>query len=912
VERRAIAALAADGALHALRVDAGGLGEDDARARLAEHGPNELPPPARAHPLRRFAAQVTHFMALLLWGAAALSFVARMPELGWAIAAVVLLNGAFSFWQERRAERAIEALDAMVPRRARVVRGGRERDVPARDLVPGDILVLEEGDRVPADARVIRAERLRLDLSLLTGESSPVERTAAPEDGGPADARCLAPCGATVVEGRGRAVVHATGARTELGRIARLATGVRRVPSDLEVEVQRVVRIVSGVAVVMGAAVFTLVQGLGATPAEASLFAIGIAVANVPEGLLPAITVTLAINAGRMAKRRALVRRLSAVETLGAVSVICTDKTGTLTQNRLAVRAVWVPGDGRPGSAPGRAEPLLAAAVLCTNARVGPGPSRGAPDATERALLLAAAGAGLEPEALREAWPRRAEAPFDPRRRLMTVVLDGSPPLLGGGPLSVTKGAPAEVLARCAAVRTPAGDVPHAGALRAAVLAAHDALAARGLRMLAVAVRAPAPGGALVEEELVLLGLLGMEDPPRASVREALAACRRAGIEVTLVTGDHGLTAAALAREVGLAEAAERIVDGPALDALDETALATLLSDGRPVAFARVVPEQKLRLVRAYQALGRVVAVTGDGVNDAPALHAAHVGVAMGEGGTDVAREAADVVLLDDDFSTLVAAIEEGRATWANVRKFLAYIFTSNVPELAPFVAMMVLGVPPALGILLILAIDLGTDMLPALALGAEPPEPGLMDRPPRARQHRLLDAGVLVRAYAVLGVVEAAVALGGFGAAHVLQGGTLATLRAATAGLLAGTAPPEIAAAQAVAVTATFAAIVCAQVGNVLACRSETIPASAVHAPRGPLLAVGIAVELVILVAVVYAPPLQRLLGTAPLPLAAWGPLALCPVAMVLADTAWKRAVAAAARLRRRRADTRRRARAS
>jgi Ca2+-transporting ATPase len=909
VQATAIAALAADEALRALGGAPGGLGDDEVRARLAAHGANELPPPARAHPLRRFAAQVSHFMALLLWAAAALSFVARMPELGWAIAAVVLLNGAFGFWQERRAERAIEALDAMVPRRARVVRGGRERDVPARELVPGDVLVLEEGDRVAADARVIRAERLRLDLSLLTGESAAVERTAAADPAaGTVEARCLAPCGATVVEGRGHAVVHATGAATELGRIARLATAVRRVPSDLEVEVQRLVRIVTILAVAMGAAVFGLVHWLGASPAEAALFAIGIAVANVPEGLLPAITVTLAVNARRMARRRALVRRLSAVETLGAVSVVCTDKTGTLTENRLAVRAVWVPGDGRAGSAPGRAEPLLAAAVLCTNARTGPGPSRGAPDATERAILLAAAGAGLEPEALREACPRRGELPFDPRRRLMTVVVDATPALLGGAPLSITKGAPAEVLARCTAVRTPAGDVPHEGAIRGAVQAAHDGLAAGGLRMLAVAVRAPAPGGAVVEEGLVLLGLLGMEDPPRAGVREALLACRRAGIEVTLVTGDHGLTAAALAREVGLADAAARIVDGPALAALDDAALDALLSDGRPVAFARVVPEQKLRLVRAYQRLGHVVAVTGDGVNDAPALHAAHVGVAMGEGGTDVAREAADVVLLDDDFSTLVAAIEEGRACWANVRKFLAYIFTSNVPELAPFVAMMLLGVPPALGILLILAIDLGTDMLPALALGAEPPEPGLMGRPPRTRDQRLLDAPLLVRAYAVLGVAEAAVSLGAFAVAHALQGETLASLRAATAGLLAGTAPPAVAAAQAVAVTATFAAIVAAQVGNVVACRSETIPAAALHAPRGPLLTLGVAVELAILVAVVYAPPLQRLLGTAPLPLAAWGPLALCPLAVVLVDTAWKRALASSARAR----DTRRRPRAS
>jgi Ca2+-transporting ATPase len=909
VEGKAVAPLGVEAVFPALRTRPAGLAADEARARLAEHGPNALPPPRRAPAALRLAAQLTHFMALLLWGAGALAFVARMPELGWAILAVVLLNGAFGFWQERRAGRALDALEALVPRRVRAVRGGREVDVGAEELVPGDVVALEEGDRVPADARLVWAERLRLDLSLLTGESAPVERGADPDPSGrgPADATCLVPSGATVLEGRGRAVVHATGRATELGRIAGLATATARVPSRLEHEVRRLVRIVTLIALVMGGAVFALVRVLGAGPYESALFAIGIVVANVPEGLLPAITITLAVNVQRMARRRALVRRLSAVETLGAVEVICTDKTGTLTQNRLAVRALWrweaqdeVLAEAPP---PAAARPLLAAAALCTNARRGPGPSRGAPDATERALLEAGEAAGLDVEALRAAAAREGELPFDPARRRMTVVLAASPAELGGGAVAVTKGAPVEVLERCVAVRGEAGDVPLDAAARARVLGAHDALAARGLRMLAVAVRAGEGLGALapdaLEAGLVLLGLVGMEDPPRPGVREALGACRRAGITVTLVTGDHGLTARALAREVGLDDAAARLVDGGELERMDEGALARLL-EGGGVGFARVVPEQKLRLVRAWQRLGKVVAVTGDGVNDAPALHAAHVGVAMGEGGTDVAREAADVVLLDDDFATLVAAIEEGRATWANVRKFLAYVFTSNVPEIAPFLAMMLLGIPPALTILLILAIDLGTDMLPALALGAEPPEPGLMDRPPRRRARRLLDTPLLVRAYGVLGVAEGILSIAAFLAAWSLQGVPLAALRAALPALLAGTAPEALAAAQRVAVTAAFAAIVCCQIGNVLACRSETIPATALHRPRGRLLAAGLALEVAILAAVVYAPPLQGVFGTAPLPAAAWPALAACAPAMVGVDLAWKRVTRALA-LRRR-----------
>ncbi|WP_277956835.1 HAD-IC family P-type ATPase, partial [Anaeromyxobacter sp. SG17] len=395
---------------------------------------------------------------------------------------------------------------------------------------------------------------------------------------------------------------------------------------------------------------------------------------------------------------------------------------------------------------------------------------------------------------------------------------------------------------------------------------------------------------------------LRVEDPPRPGVREALATCRRAGVTVTVVTGDHALTARAIAEEVGLWRKGARVVEGPALDALDDRAVEALLSTGDPLVFARANPEQKLRLVRAYQRLGRVVAVTGDGVNDAPALHAAHVGVAMGQGGTDVARAAADVVLLDDDFSSIVAAVEEGRATFANARKFLAYVLTSNVPEIVPFLAMAALRIPPALGILQILAIDLGTDMLPALALGAEPPEPGAMRVPPRPRARRLLDAAVLVRAYGVLGLAEAAACMGAFAAVWHAAGLSLGELQAATPALLGHTAPAALAATERTATTAAFAAIVCCQVGNVLACRSERVPALRAHRP-GPLLVAGIAAELLLLLAIVYAPPLQAMFGTAPLPARAWPWLAACAPAMVAVDALAKRA-------RRRTAGTRARGR--
>jgi Ca2+-transporting ATPase len=880
-----------------------GLGPVEAAARLREAGPNEI----QSAPLRpaflRLLAQLTHFMALLLWAAGALAFVSGMPELGWAIFAVVLLNGAFGFLQEHRAERALSALEALVPRRARVLRDGHVLVIPAREVVRGDVLLLEEGDRVAADARLVASARLRLDLSLLTGESVPEDRDEAPSapDLPVASVRCFAPAGATVAAGRARAVVFATGAASELGRVASLATAARRAPSTLETQVARIVRIVTAFAVSMGVAVFALLQAFGARTGESVLFAIGIVVANVPEGLLPAITITLASNVQRMARRRAIVSRLSSVETLGAVDVICTDKTGTLTRNELSVRNAWVPGSGvvdLPQRDPGAAvRRLLAAAALANDAQRTPAGLTG--DPLDRALVEAAAAAGLEREALDGECPRVAEVPFDARRKRMTVVLRSAPPLgraPGSSFIAVTKGAFLSVLDRCGSAEEAGTARPLDPAGRAVIVEAHDALARRGQRLIAIAVReagddlAELPLDSL-EQRLTFLGLLGLEDPPREGVRDALEACRRAGIAVTIVTGDHGLTARAVAEEIGLWSDGWRVVDGHELEALGDAALDALLAGSQGFLFARVTPEQKLRLVRAYQRLGHVVAVTGDGVNDAPALHAAHVGVAMGRGGTDVARAAADIILLDDDFSTIVAAVEEGRATFSNVRKFLAYVFTSNVPEIAPFLAMAALRIPPALGILQILAIDLGTDMLPALALGAERPEPGVMERPPRPPRAPLLDATLVGRAYGFLGVVEAVASLAAFLLVWRSAGYSLSDLQAATPALLAHV-PGAAAGIHREATSTALAAVVCCQIGNVFACRSERPRSMRAALAASPFVRWGIAVEIALLLAIVYLPPLQAVFGTAPIPAGSWPWLALCAPALLLLDLARGRAV--------------------
>lgn len=808
-----------------------GLTDAEAAARLARDGPNELTTARPPAAWRQLLDQFTHFFAVMLWVAAVLAAVGDLPELSVAIVAVVVLNGLFAFVQERRSLHTTERLRDLIPRRVTVVRSGRHRDIDGRDLVVGDLVVLGAGDRVSADLVARQAHALALDTSALTGESIPT----AVDRGAPLAAGCF------VVEGEGLGRVVATGSDTRLAGIARLTATATRPPTPLARELRRVVRLLATVALVVGGGFFGILLLLGQPPSDGFVFAVGVTVALVPEGLLPTVTLSLAVGAQRMAARHALVRHLESVETLGSTTFVCTDKTGTLTHNQMAVVEVWMPsgrivvdGEGYApdatitGPAPARraAVDVAWAARMCSTGHVvaeGTG-WRAQGDPMEAAIDALGARLGVPPDE-----PVELRFPFDPRRRRMSVVAGGS---------VLVKGAPDAVLPRCRPVD-----------------GAHRALAdltGRGLRVLAVARRArpvPDPTDADgAEDDLDLLGLLALEDPPRGEVGHALAECRRAGVRVAMVTGDHPATALAIATEVGLWRPGAPVLTGDDLPDDEEQLGAAIDHDG--VVLSRVSPEQKLRIATALQRRGHVVAMTGDGVNDGPALQAADIGVAMGAGGTDVAREAADLVLLDDRFETIVDAIGQGRSVFTNIRRFLTYHLTDNVAELTPFALWAVSGgtIPLALGVMQVLALDLGTDTFSAVALGAESPRGDVLDQPPE--RGRLFDRLVTRRAFGVLGPVEAASEMAAFGAVLVAGGWWF------------GEDPPN--ALLATASGAAFLTVILAQSANAFACRSRTRPVSRRLLLGNRLLVGAVGLELAIGLACLTVPPLAGALDHA------------------------------------------------
>ncbi len=858
-----------------------GLTQAEAARRFALHGPNELEDLGTKSPWRILWEQLTATMVVVLLAAAGISLLLRDYKDAIAILAIVALNTVLGFTQEHRAERALAALRRLARPSVRVRRDGRVQDVPARTLVPGDILLLEAGNVVAADGRLLQAESLRAQESALTGESEAVEKATAalPSHDLPlGDRNNMVFSGTVITYGRGEAVVVATGTQTELGRIAEMIQGVVAEPTPLQKRLDRLGRRLAGFALVVVAVIFALGLLRGEPVQRMLLTAVSLAVAAVPEGLPAVVTVTLALGAQRMLRRKALIRRLPAVETLGSVTVICSDKTGTLTESRLAV-TVMQTSSGRVDLAEHllRAENsaaiavlrqhpavavLLAGGALCSDAHLAPATDDPAKvtavgDPTDAALVIAAARAGLAKPELERVLPRIAELPFDSERKRMTTVhrlqkeapkpaaaeaLRGLENTLDNAPLlAFVKGAVDSLLYVSSRVWNQGRIEPLDEERRSRILAAHDRLAREGIRVLGVAFR---PLAALpaelerVEEDFVFLGVVGMMDPPRPEVKDAVRTCRAAGIRPVMITGDHPLTALNIAREVGIIERG-RAISGVELSRMSEADLTTAVKDVS--VYARVSPAHKLAIIQALQSHGEVVAMTGDGVNDAPALKRANIGVAMGITGTDVAREASDMVLLDDNFATIVAAVREGRVIYDNIRKFIQYLMATNSSEiwvmfLAPFA-----GMPLPLLPLQILWINLVTDGLPALALAVEPAERGVMSRPPVPPGQSIL-AGGMGRHILWVGLLIAALALGLGYWRWFLDDPAWQTL---------------------IFTTLTFA-----QMANCLAIRSgrDSLFTVGLFSNR-PLLG-AVVLTFLLQLAVVYTPYLQPFFGTVDLPL--------------------------------------------
>ena len=890
---------------------AGGLSPEEAQERLRRYGPNTLKEPSHYSLIRRFLDQFTHFLAILLWIAAALAFAAEfmkpgegMATLGWAILGVIVINAVFAFFQEYKAERAVHALHRLLPARAWVLRSTQPHDVSRSEIVPGDVLLIEEGEQIPADARLIEVADMRVDLSSLTGESQPKRRTAEPvSDGHLLDIPNLVFAGTPVLSGRGRAVVFATGMQTEFGKIAQLSSTVVTGLSPLQKEIAKVTHVVALLSVAMGMVFFVIGLSMGLGLWISAIFGIGIIVANVPEGLLPTVTLALALGSQRMAKRQALIKQLTSVETLGCTTVICTDKTGTLTENRMRVARFYMDHlevevqesrlviAGRVTTAIEAEEyaPLFNAIIHCHNAkrvRQTDGRPSVTGDPTEVALVEFALDHGL---LHREPLPRMGELPFDADRKRMATLHWHESRLV-----AFVKGAPESLVPLCDQMLHHTARSPMSQEDRRRITAQSQTFAQQAYRVLAVAMRDIEQGVEKldidhVEQNLTFLGLVAMMDPPRPEVPEAILRCRQAGVRTVMITGDHPLTALAIARQIGMAPKDSPtepagycpVIEGRQVETMSDDALRRLLAPTRPdkaeAVFARMAPRHKMRVVSVLKDMGEVVAVTGDGVNDAPALNIADIGIAMGITGTDVAKETADMILLDDNFATIVNAIEEGRAVYANIRKFSTYVLASNVPEIVPYLAYGLFGIPLALTVPQILAVDLGTDMVPALALGAEKPDAGIMAIPPRPRTERLMNLPLLLRAYVFLGLIEAGIAMGAFFLLLWAEGWTWS--------MPLDWSDPRYRQATA----ATFAAIVIAQVANVFACRSDRVSLSQLSWFSNPLLLWGIMTELVILALIVYTPWGNAIFATSPLPAWIFGPLVLGALVLLFAEESRK-----------------------
>lgn len=885
-----------------LQTSAKGLSSQEADARLAKYGPNVLLEKKRTSIAYKFMVQLKDLFGILLLIAALLAaFVDTTMSV--TILAVVLINVVFSLFQEWRAEKAMETLKSWLPEYAKVIRDGELEKILVRNLVLGDIIVLEDGDRVPADARLIEAYDLWTNNVPLTGESEPQPRTTesvAVVDATYLDASNMVFMSTSVAKGQGRAVVVNTGMKTKFGQIASLTQEIADEPSPLQKEIAHTAKYDFVVAITVGVLFFVVSNlWLHVSIFASVLFMIGVMVALVPEGLQVTVSSALAINVLKMAKENVLVKKLSAVQTLGSVTVICTDKTGTVTKGEMTVERIWVhdkvievsgigyepvggfkcEGQGLKEDEFRAVERLLEISALCNSAKIEAPSDRNRSwsivgDPTDGALLVAALKHGLSVQSILAEKPMFQVLPFDSKRKRMTTLHR-----FEAHEFAFTKGGPRSILSICDRIVVGNNVEELTPQNLAAVEGRIREFANRGLRVIAVAYKELLECSYKeqeVESGMVFAGIAGMKDPPRPEVRQAVALAKRAGIKIAIITGDYGPTAQVIAEEVGIVEPEKcRIVRGVDLDGLTDVRIAEEVRKG-DVIFARVSPEQKLRIVTALKQHGEIVAVTGDGANDAPSLREADIGVAMGVSGTDVAREAADMVLLDDSFASIVKAVESGRTIYENLRKFIVYVFTHNWAELIPYVLYIVLGIPLPLLVIQVLAIDLGIDVIPSLALSREPPEPGIMSEMPRSIKERLFNSRVFFRSLYI--------------GAIIATGAVLGCITAwISGGWKFGTALSDTSILYRKGTTMTFAGIVVAQVGNVLATRTNKVSLFKTSVKSNKWIWVGIAAQISIISVLVYVPFMQAVFQTTGLGPLDWAFLGILACIVVFADEARK-----------------------
>jgi len=845
------------------RVDSSpkGLSQDEAEKRQQEYGYNIFQAKKKAPLIVRFGKHLVNFFALLLWVGAILSFTAEWIHpgegnlyIGIALVAVIFLNAIFTFIQEYQSERIMESFEKMMPVKITVLRDGEPIEIHTKYLVPGDIILLNTGDKVPADARLIEENGLKVDNSPLTGESEPLLRKLECTHDNILESRNMVFSSTLVQAGNGKALVYKTGMETQIGQTAQLTREIKEIDSPLKKELNRFIKIISAIAIALGITFFMISLIKGDRVMACLTFAIGIIVANVPEGLLPTVTLALSMASKKMAKKKALIKNLESVETLGAATVICTDKTGTLTQNKIAVNTLLLnlkeeKADAGNLSQQSGFDKLLNIFTLCNNAVIHNDHNHHG-DPIDLALLLFA-DKFTDINKVNHDHIRVHESPFDSKTKRMIATNKNADNQL----IAHLKGAPEVVLEKCNTLLLNGKTVRLTDEYKNEILNYYQNFASRGERVLAIAYKTTETEKA-IEEGFTFVALIGMLDPPRPEVPDAIKKCKEAGIKLVMITGDYSLTAEAIAKQIGMLDGdGANIMTGEELSKIDNDQLKTFLKK-EDMIFARIIPIHKMRIVKVLQSMGEIVAVTGDGVNDAPALKKADMGVAMGIAGTDVAKEAAKMVLLDDNFATIVNAIQVGRTSYDNIKKFIAYILTSNVPEILPFIAFVLLGIPLPLTIILILAIDLGTDLLPALGLGIEKPEADVMKRKPRSKNEHLLSKKLLFRSYGIIGMLEAAA--GFFAYFTVLYSGGWHWGKH-----LAFDNPLYLR-----AVSAFFASIILCQIANVLICRTKKQSIFKHGLFTNHLVWLGILTELILLSIIIYSPFTREFFGTTALTL--------------------------------------------